>query len=193
MTAHMWSPDDPCPCGRSDCPATPPDVTARLSDAERATLLNPCKCGHTINDHGTYAGCWACADDASECPVTFEALLVERQERIIAARLAAAEVEWDALRATVERVEALADEWRYKGEFGWGAWQEGHGPDFEGAVYDDAAARLRAALTGDDGGESHRGETPQAAPERRAGSGWHSGTPATGEAVRSAHSDSGDA
>lgn len=53
------------------------------------------------------------------------------------------------LEEQLARVEALAEEWRYKGEFGWGAWQEGYGPDPEGMVLDDAATRLRAALTGD--------------------------------------------
>jgi hypothetical protein len=43
-------------------------------------------------------------------------------------------------------IKALADEWRYKGEFGWGPWQEGHGPDIEGQVLDEAAIRLRALL-----------------------------------------------
>lgn len=51
------------------------------------------------------------------------------------------------LEAQIARVEALAKDWRYKGEFGWGPWQEGYGPDLEGAVLDDADARLRAALT----------------------------------------------
>lgn len=59
-------------------------------------------------------------------------LIVADREAHVAARLAA--------------VETLADEWRYKGEFGWGAWQEGHGPDFEGHVLDQCAADLRAAL-----------------------------------------------
>jgi hypothetical protein len=57
-----------------------------------------------------------------------------------------------ALEAQLARVEALAEEWRYKGEFGWGAWQEGYGPDPEGYVLDNAAADLRAALT-EAGGE----------------------------------------
>ena len=53
--------------------------------------------------------------------------------------------ERDALAAQVARVEALADEWRYKG-FGWGAWQMG--PDPEGYVMDHCASALRAALAG---------------------------------------------
>ena len=61
--------------------------------------------------------------------------------------------EADKLRAQVERVErvrALAEEWRYKGEFGWGAWQEGHGPDHEGWVLDGCASDIRRALDGTD-------------------------------------------
>ena len=48
--------------------------------------------------------------------------------------------------ATIERVKALAETWRYKGEFGWGPWQEGYGPDQEGYILDHAAGLLRAAL-----------------------------------------------
>lgn len=48
----------------------------------------------------------------------------------------------------LERVEALIEKWRYKGEFGWGAWQEGYGPDQEGLILDDAAAKLRRAIDG---------------------------------------------
>jgi len=43
-------------------------------------------------------------------------------------------------------VEALAEEWRYKGEFGWGPWQLGEGPDQEGFALDQAATLIRAAL-----------------------------------------------
>ena len=54
--------------------------------------------------------------------------------------------ERDALAAQVARVEALAEEWRYKGQFGWGPWQIGEGPDPEGYVMDHCASALRAAL-----------------------------------------------
>lgn len=57
--------------------------------------------------------------------------------------LLAANERHDKLRAAIE---ALADQWRYKGEFGWGPWQEGYGPDFEGQVLDECAAQLRALL-----------------------------------------------
>ena len=65
-----------------------------------------------------------------------------------------------ALEGQVAAVRALADRWRYKGEFGWGPWQEGHGPDPEGQVLDECASAIRAALdpdpadrgTGRDGG-----------------------------------------
>ena len=50
------------------------------------------------------------------------------------------------LLAALEAVEALAEQWRYKGEFGWGAWQEGHGPDPEGHVLDSAASDIRKAI-----------------------------------------------
>jgi hypothetical protein len=54
-------------------------------------------------------------------------------------------------RAVIERVEALAEKWRYKGEFGWGAWQEGHGPDPEGFVLDHVSSEIRTALTATEG------------------------------------------
>jgi len=56
--------------------------------------------------------------------------------------------ERDALAAQVARVEALAEEWRYKGQFGWGPWQIGEGPDPEGYVMDHCASALRAVLAG---------------------------------------------
>ena len=56
--------------------------------------------------------------------------------------------EVERLRETVARVEALAEEWRYKGQFGWGPWQLGEGPDPEGYVMDYCASALRAALAG---------------------------------------------
>lgn len=74
---------------------------------------------------------------------------LDRAERAEAevARLTA---ERDALAAQVARVEKLAEEWRYKGEFGWGAWQLGEGPDPEGYVMDHCASALRDALAGSD-------------------------------------------
>lgn len=58
------------------------------------------------------------------------------------------------LLAALEAALALAEQWRYKGEHGWGVWQEGHGPDPEGYIIDGASADLRAAisdaLTGDE-------------------------------------------
>jgi hypothetical protein len=49
--------------------------------------------------------------------------------------------------AAIDAALALAEEWRYTGEHGWGAWQEGHGPDPEGYILDGASADLRAAIT----------------------------------------------
>lgn len=46
-------------------------------------------------------------------------------------------------------VAVLAETWRYKGEYGWGAWQEGHGPDQEGTILDGVSSALRAAIKGD--------------------------------------------
>lgn len=44
------------------------------------------------------------------------------------------------------RIRELAEGWRYKGEFGWGPWQEGHGPDPEGQVLDQVATKLLEIL-----------------------------------------------
>ena len=62
------------------------------------------------------------------------------------AEVARLTAERDALAAQVARVEALAEDWRYKGQFGWGPWQIGEGPDPEGYVMDHCASALRAAL-----------------------------------------------
>ncbi len=49
----------------------------------------------------------------------------------------------DSLRAEIE---ALAEQWRYKGEFGWDDGSHAYGPDEEGFVLDRASAELRAIL-----------------------------------------------
>jgi hypothetical protein len=68
-----------------------------LSDGERAVLLTPCGCGHSINDHGSLIACWRCEDDGSgDCSASFESLLVERVAVIVAA---------------ASPVAALADQW----------------------------------------------------------------------------------
>ena len=55
--------------------------------------------------------------------------------------------ERDRLKNALKAIEKLAEEWRYKGEFGWGAWQEGHGPDPEGYALDMASVEIRKAIT----------------------------------------------
>lgn len=65
----------------------------------------------------------------------------EQNHDDLAPRLAEAE-------AKVARVEALAESWRYKGEFGWGPWQTGEGPDQEGIILDGCAEQIRRALDG---------------------------------------------
>lgn len=49
----------------------------------------------------------------------------------------------------VERVRGLAEGWRYKGEFGWGPWQVGGGPDETGEALDSAGRAILAALDGE--------------------------------------------
>ncbi len=69
--------------------------------------------------------------------------------------------ERDALAAQVARVEKLAEDWRYKGQFGWGPWQIGEGPDPEGYVMDHCASALRAALSGSGADTSDTQSTDQ--------------------------------
>ncbi len=73
------------------------------------------------------------------------AALSEARAEREAARTTAALLEADGARLR-ERIAELAEQWRYKGEFGWGPWQEGYGPDQEGIVLDHAAVDLRALL-----------------------------------------------
>lgn len=62
----------------------------------------------------------------------------------------AAEAERDRLAKAVERVRALAEGWRYKGEHGYGPWQAGSGPSPDGEALDWASSLILRAL---DGGE----------------------------------------
>lgn len=96
------------------------DERAGLSEAEVGMLLS--SCFHALGTHRL-----------SGRTDELERRLAEAGARILNNRMAA--------------IWALAETWRYKGEFGWGAWQEGEGPDPEGYVLDRAAAALRAALT----------------------------------------------
>ena len=64
--------------------------------------------------------------------------------------LNAAEAERDRLAKAVERVRALAEGWRYKGEHGYGPWQAGSGPSPDGEALDWASSLILRAL---DGGE----------------------------------------
>ena len=78
-------------------------------------------------------------------------LLQPMKDRI--AKLRTSPTDQAKLIAAIEAVESLAEKWRYKGEFGWGAWQEGQGPDPEGHVLDEVSSELRAALTQALGGD----------------------------------------
>jgi len=93
-------------------------------------------------------------------------LLDSNYDQYVRAEIAAAEVERltaerDALAAQVARVEALAEDWRYKGQFGWGPWQIGEGPDPEGYVMDHCASALRAVLAGSEADTSDTQSTHQ--------------------------------
>lgn len=76
-------------------------------------------------------------------------------------RSESAEAEVVTLRARLAEAEALAEEWRYKGQFGWGAWQLGEGPDPEGYVMDHCASALLAALAGSETDTSDTQPTDQ--------------------------------
>lgn len=77
------------------------------------------------------------------------------------AEVARLTAERDALAAKVARAEALAEDWRYKGQFGWGPWQIGEGPDPEGYVMDHCAFALRDALAGSEADTSDTQPTDQ--------------------------------
>ena len=49
-----------------------------LTDPQRALLLTPCGCGHTLEDHGSLTPCWRCEENGAACARDFESLLVER-------------------------------------------------------------------------------------------------------------------
>jgi hypothetical protein len=67
-----------------------------LSDNERAVLLEPCDCGHTINDHGNLINCWPCDELGNQCGTNFEDLLAERMTRMINNRTTATDDETPA-------------------------------------------------------------------------------------------------
>ena len=60
--------------------------------------------------------------------------------------LARFRVDADRLQQKLTAVAALAEEWRYKGEFGWGAWQGGEGPEIEEEILDGAASAISHIL-----------------------------------------------
>ena len=93
-------------------------------------------------------------------------LLDSNYDQYMRAEIAEAEVERltaerDALAAQVARAESLAEEWRYKGQFGWGPWQIGEGPDPEGYVMDHCAFALRDTLAGSETDTSDNQTTGQ--------------------------------
>jgi hypothetical protein len=118
-----------------------------------------CTCRHQRDDH--YRNIPACATLGCACdgfappvvPLADKDARIAELERELEResqhhsetldRLDAAVADCDAL---ADKVRALADEWAYKGEFGWGPWQAGEGPDIEGQILDQAASRLRALL-----------------------------------------------
>lgn len=112
----------------------------KLTNEERDILLDPCACGHTLNDHGDLGGCWICNDEGDrECWVRCEDMFAERAARIVAARLADAEARTEAAEAKVARVEALAE--------GWAERVANYGP-FDEMDTDNATRALREALSG---------------------------------------------
>lgn len=79
----MRSPQEAPVTGPQDAAGTI-ENRVELTDAERTVLLEPCVCGHTINDHGTLSPCWMCDEEGEgDCSTPFEALLVERIETIV--------------------------------------------------------------------------------------------------------------
>lgn len=97
------------------------------------------------HDVGGPGGLWVAQTKHAAHDAAFIAAARTLMPELIAA-LAAERAETTRLRAAVERVRAVAEAWRYKGEFGWGPWQAGEGPDHEGYILDQAAYRILAAL-----------------------------------------------
>ncbi len=85
---------------------------------------------------------WAIESDCIEGPDELGTMASDAD----AALIVAAVNRLPELTAALRAVHALAEEWRYKGEYGWGPWQAGDGPDIEGQILDAAADRLSAAL-----------------------------------------------
>ena len=122
------------------------DLRALLGERYDVVMQAACGCDGTRTPH-----CYECSDSTwdHECPGPVpcrhraaESVLA----RVLPDLLDAAAAERDALAAKVERVRALADEWTYKGEFGWDDGSHAYGPDCEGQALDYAAAKLRRAL-----------------------------------------------
>lgn len=98
---------------------------------------------HTVHELVKFAGTYGhrgCRNDERADLVKAASLMVAAIKRFDRAALAR-----DAAAKERERAE---EEWRYTGEFGWGPWQAGEGPDFEGQVLDSASSDLSKALDG---------------------------------------------
>ena len=87
-------------------------------------------------------------------PSDSDSAIAFADDQDVASLFANAPTDQARLLAAVQAVAALAEEWRYKGEFGWGAWQEGRGPDPEGAALDHASSAICSAVVAALGGEA---------------------------------------
>jgi hypothetical protein len=133
------------------------DHLRALLDAadERDRLVAVAPCSETRTEPFDFAYCsthdrtFALGEHCDYAGLS-EVEYLEKQARVQRFRAIRAEDERDRLAAAVERVRVLAEDWRYKGEFGWGAWQEGYGPDQAGLALDDAATKTLRALDGTD-------------------------------------------
>jgi len=106
-------------------------------------------------------------DLAEQAGWTIRKFLEQRDEARAAAKKLG--VALDRERAKVERVREIAEGWRYKGEFGWGPWQIGEGPDPDGYVLDHAAGKIRAALSAGRRGRRRRMDAREAIERARGG------------------------
>ena len=129
-------------CTRQDAlfiaAANPATVLALLDDADErdrlARLLDePRRSGCAVEIAGVRIA--PCDERGQTADMRERDTLADRLAHMTEARdNARAEVE--RLTAQVERVRALADEWTYKGEFGWDDGSHAYGPDCEGQALD---------------------------------------------------------
>ena len=120
---------------------------AEVTAADPVALVL-CETGDQLGIAAYYRDYRALADALRAANLLPPAPASEAVPRLVAERDRARDIAV-ALEGQVAAVQAVAEEWRYKGECGWGPWQMGNGPDPEGQVLDECASAIRAVLDPD--------------------------------------------